>query len=65
MATENTKSAVERAREFGIDISLTEENLRRTPTERIEALLSVLQFIHEARISLTRHREKQTSGQNT
>jgi hypothetical protein len=49
MSTDNTKSAVERAREFGIDISLTEENLRRTPMERLKGLEEWMKFIEEAR----------------
>ena len=55
---ESYKTAVERAREFGIDISLIEENLKRTPTERLEAMISMLEFTDEARTSLARQRDK-------
>ena len=54
------KTAVERAREFGIDISLLEENLKRTPTERLEAMVSMLEFVEEARASLARQQGKQS-----
>jgi len=49
MSDGQSTSAVERAKEFGIDITLVEENLKRTPTERVEALLSMLEFVEEAR----------------
>lgn len=46
------KSAVDRAVEFGIDISLLIENLRLTPTERLlraqQALESILALREEA-----------------
>lgn len=58
MSDGQTKSAVERAKEFGIDITLVEENLKRTPTERVEALLSMLEFVEEAR----RARERQLTS---
>ena len=50
------KTAIERAQEFGIDISLLEENLKRTPTERIEAMISVLEFVEAARVSIAKQR---------
>ena len=52
------KTAVDRAREYGIDISLIEENLKRTPTERLEAMISMLEFTDEARASLAKQRGK-------
>ncbi len=55
------KTAVERAREYGIDISLLEMNLKRTPTERIEAMISVLEFVEEARASLLKKQEKHSN----
>ena len=51
-------NAIDRAREFGIDISLIEENLKRTPTERLEAMISMLEFTEEARAALARQRNK-------
>ena len=57
---ESYKSAVERAREFGIDISLIEENLKRTPSERLESMISMLEFTDEARVSLARQRDKRS-----
>ncbi len=52
------KSAVERAIEFGIDISLLIENLKLTPTERLmkaqqvlDSLVSFQQEVAKARAS--------------
>jgi hypothetical protein len=45
----NTKDAVERAKEDGIDITILYENLSRTPTERIENFLRWLEFAEELR----------------
>ncbi len=42
-----TKDAIERAKEYGIDITLLYENLSRTPTERIENFLGWLEFANE------------------
>jgi hypothetical protein len=44
-----TKDAIERAKEYGIDITLLYENLSRTPTERIENFLGWLEFADELR----------------
>ena len=41
--------AIQRAIEYGVDISLLKENLRRTPAERIERLERVLEFMQEVR----------------
>ncbi len=52
------KSAVERAIEFGIDVTLLIENLRLTPTERViraqQALNSVISFQAEVKKSRER-----------
>lgn len=52
------KSAVERAIEFGIDVTLLIENLRLTPTERVmraqQALNSVIAFQAEVKRSRER-----------
>lgn len=45
----NTKDAIERAKEDGIDITLLYENLSHTPTERIENFLKWLEFAEELR----------------
>lgn len=37
-------SYIEKAKKFGIDISLIEINLKRTPTERVIALQNALTF---------------------
>jgi hypothetical protein len=55
-------TAVERAIEFGIDITLLLENLKLTPTERIRrhqrALESVVAFQEEARRFRDREQER-------
>ncbi|MBI3914609.1 MAG: hypothetical protein HY327_10560 [Chloroflexi bacterium] len=38
------KSAVERAIEFGVDITLLQQNLNRTPTERLEQFQRWFEF---------------------
>lgn len=40
---------VERAKEEGIDLTLLYENLRRTPTERIEKWENIYEFVEELR----------------
>lgn len=35
--------------EYGVDVSLLEENLRRTPAERLDALQDALDFVQELR----------------
>jgi hypothetical protein len=55
------KSAVERAIEFGIDVTLLIENLRLTPTERVmraqQVLNSVVSF--QAEVKKSRERKSQ------
>lgn len=59
---EETPSAVERAIEFGIDVSLLIANLRLTPTERIQRaqrfLESVIALQAEARVWRERQEQK-------
>ncbi len=43
------KDAIERAKEYGIDLTLLYGNLSRTPTERIENFLRWLEFVEELR----------------
>ena len=40
--------------ENGVDLSLLRENLKRTPTERLEQLRRELLFFHEVRYARTR-----------
>ncbi len=42
-------SAIERAKEYGIDLTLNQSILKQTPTERVLALLSMMQLVEEAR----------------
>ena len=35
--------------DFGVDETLIEENLRRTPTERLERMMEMVRFIEENR----------------
>lgn len=41
--------AIEKAKKEGIDLTLLYENLRRTPTERIENFMQWLSFAEELR----------------
>ena len=43
------KSAVERAIEYGVDVSLLRQNLRMTPTQRLENFQRWLAFAEEVR----------------
>ncbi len=45
---EKEKSAVDRAREYGIDISLLEANLQRTMSERLDGLTAMAALFEEA-----------------
>ena len=51
-------SAAERAKEFGIDLTLTIDRLRRTPEERLIDLQSFAEQIEELRESLRQSRQK-------
>ena len=44
-----TKDAIERAKEYGIDLTLLYENLSLSPTQRIEKFLNALEFAEELR----------------
>jgi hypothetical protein len=52
------EDALQKAEEFGIDLSILIENLRLTPTERLEKLRARLLFSEE----IARAREKMKSG---
>lgn len=46
--------------EYGVDVSILEENLRMTPTERLDALQAILDFTHEFQGAL--HRPHDEAG---
>ncbi len=46
------KSAIEAAREFGVDIDALKSMLRRTPTERLLLMQSMAQLVLETRATL-------------
>ena len=52
--TRSTVSAVEAAREYGIDLSLLRENLRLTPEQRLRRLDENLEFVEAMRRGLGR-----------
>jgi hypothetical protein len=45
--TARDKSPIRRAKECGFDITLIEQNLRLTPTERLEKMISVQRFVEK------------------
>ncbi len=47
-----------RAKEYGLDLTLLYENLKRTPTERIENFVRWLEFVDELRRSKQRKENK-------
>ncbi len=57
--SEELKSAIERALEYGIDITLLEASLRLTPTERVRKGEAFSRFAWEVREQGRKHREKQ------
>ena len=57
--TDPPTSAVERAIEFGIDISLLIENLKLTPTERLQKLQQVLDSLESFRQEVAKARAAQ------
>jgi hypothetical protein len=54
METEENKSAVQRAIEYGIDISLLENNLRLSTTERLEKLQGMMELVEEMKKAYVR-----------
>ena len=44
-----TRQRLETLRAWGVDLSLVEANLRRTPTERIGHMLAMLRLVHALR----------------
>lgn len=63
MDKQKNKSAIEQAREYGIDISLLEENLKKTPTERLLHLQETMKFFDEVRRA--RERDLKRSEENS
>lgn len=49
--------ALKRAEEYGIDITLLIENLRRSPTERLRQHQAMLEFVEELRRAGQKTRE--------
>ncbi|MBS4028903.1 MAG: hypothetical protein KGZ58_09715 [Ignavibacteriales bacterium] len=54
METDEKKSAIQRAIEYGIDITLIESNMRLTPTQRLEKLQGMMELIEEMKKVRTR-----------
>jgi hypothetical protein len=42
-------SAIERAKEYGIDLTITQANLRKTPLERLEQLQAMANLVFQVR----------------
>jgi hypothetical protein len=42
-------SAIERAKEFGVDLTLTLDNLRLTPQQRVEKMAAASRLLEELR----------------
>ena len=54
------KSAVERAIEFGVDVTLLIENLRLTPTERVIRAQQVLNSVVSFQAEVKKSRERKS-----
>ncbi len=54
----NPRSAIEAARQFGVDIEHLRHNRQRSPIQRLRIMQSMAQFIFEARASIQRQKEK-------
>lgn len=57
--SDEPKSAIQRAIDYGIDITLLAASLRLTPTERVRKGEAFSRFAWEVREQGRRHREKQ------
>lgn len=57
-------SAIARAQEYGIDLTLLIENLRRSPTERLRRHQAMLEFVEEVRRAAQQKQEGATAGRN-
>ena len=54
----NPRSAIEAARQFGVDIEHLRHNRQRSPIQRLRIMQSMAQFIFVARASIQRQKEK-------
>jgi len=61
MTPPTTGSPLERARAFGIDLSLLFENLRRSPTERVRRAQDSLDSVLAVRAEAQAWRERQST----
>ncbi len=55
------KTAIERAIEFGVDITLLQQNLKLTPTERLQQAQAFLNTVADIREQVKAFRSKQSS----
>lgn len=55
----SSKDAIKMAKEYGLDLTLLYENLKRTPTERIENFVRWLEFVDELRKAKKKKDSKQ------
>ena len=58
MAMETPKSAIEAAREYGVDIEQLRAFWNLTPSERLDRLQAMVDFVVKAHESLRRQQEK-------
>ncbi|MBI3195717.1 MAG: hypothetical protein HYZ34_14810 [Ignavibacteriae bacterium] len=63
METEKPQSgsAIERAKEYGIDLTLNQSNLKMTPYERLQQLQSFARFVEKVRESQAVYRTSKTN----
>jgi len=62
LSTPPDESAVARATAFGIDITLLIENLRLTPTERVQRLQQMLDSVVALQAEVKTRRERQAQS---
>ena len=60
--TSETSSAIERAIAFGVDITLLIENLRLTPTERVQRAQQMLDSVIALQAEVKLWRERQATS---
>jgi hypothetical protein len=54
LSPEETRKRLQELAEWGVDLSLVEASLRRTPTERIQHMVGLLRVIEELKRGYTR-----------
>ena len=54
----NPRSAIEAARQFGVDIEQLRHFRQLTPTQRLQRIESLMSFVLDARASIQRQKEK-------